>query len=99
MFELKKFNKRSPISIIGSYNSVDSKKLSSIKNKVEFKFSKKTKKKERIRTYLIAPNKPPKVLLIKPKETILTTLVRPLPITETKTIIIKKVKANEAIFK
>ncbi|SUZ78832.1 uncharacterized protein METZ01_LOCUS31686 [marine metagenome] len=62
-------------------------------------FSKKTKQIESIKINLITPKKPPRILLRNPRNTILRILVTTFPISEINTIISKKVKANEAIFK
>ena len=68
------------------------------KENSEFIFSKKTKQKETIRIYFIAPNNPPNSLFKNPKKRILATFVNAFPATEILTRIMIKVKAKEKIF-
>ena len=72
--------------------------LLSIKENSEFIFSKNTKQKETINTYLIAPNNPPNNLFKNPKKRILATFVNAFPAMEILTRIMIKVKAKEKIF-
>ncbi len=92
-------NNHFPRSIIWLYKKEDSANESSTKKSVEFIFSKNTQQTESIKTNLITPKRPPKILFINPRNTILRILVRAFPTSEISTIISKKVKANEAIFK
>lgn len=98
LLKLKKLNNWFPAFKIGRYKKVDSMFSLSIKENSEFIFSKNTKQKETINTYLIAPNNPPNNLFKNPKKRILAIFVNAFPATEILTIIITKVKANEKIF-
>ena len=68
------------------------------KENAEFIFSKKTKQKETIRIYFIAPNNPPNSLFKNPKKRILATFVNAFPATEILKRMMIKVKAKEKSF-
>ena len=98
LLKLKRFNNWLPTFKIGRYKKVDSMFSLLTKENAEFIFSKKTKQKETIRIYFIAPNNPPNSLFKNPKKRILATFVNAFPATEILKRMMIKVKAKEKSF-